>query len=525
MFNKDSLSYIGFFATCFIIASLWVFSSVAYAVEPPDIEVLGNGIVIPDGDTTPSLIDDTDFGSVGFNIPISKTFTIDNTGGEDLILNGNPIVQISGSSFFTVTAQPNSPVASGESTTFTIQFLSDSPEEHTATVTIPNNVSVKNPYDFSVKGVSLGPEISVLGNGIVINDGDTTPSLIDDTDFGSVGFGQTITKTFTVQNTGNANLTVGTIDISGVGSNMFSITVQPDNIVPASETTSFTIQFNASSTGEYTATITVPNSDNNKNPYDFSVKGVATVIVPTLSSPTTSSIETTSAVLGATIVHNGDDPIYDYGVYWHTSSPAESGTKCTMGSTDPGPGSYPFEFSESCGGMSVGTKIYFRGYATNSVDTGYTSEDYFYTEPLQSSNLTFSSVTYDSMTVSWDNDATSNGALVTISALWQQPPPFGPVDGYNYNAIANPFNGGDNIDYDYYVVYQGSGSSVDIKSLSPGTTYNISVYAYSGSGIKINYQQDNPETANQMTARCQWTIAHLTQIKLSLVYVAVAFQI
>src|SRR6266581_416736 len=52
------------------------------------------------------------------------------------------------------------------------------------------------------------PEITVLGNGVTILDGDTTPSTTDGSDFGTTTLGGAgVTHTFTVRNDGNATLT------------------------------------------------------------------------------------------------------------------------------------------------------------------------------------------------------------------------------------------------------------------------------------------------------------------------------
>ena len=72
--------------------------------------------------TRPSIDDYTDFGSNQILTNTTKTFTIRNYGGSNLTLTGTPRVTISGSSDFTVTSQPATPVASLGTTTFTIQF-------------------------------------------------------------------------------------------------------------------------------------------------------------------------------------------------------------------------------------------------------------------------------------------------------------------------------------------------------------------------------------------------------------------
>ncbi|MGE3468660.1 MAG: hypothetical protein AB7J13_17215, partial [Pyrinomonadaceae bacterium] len=56
-----------------------------------------------------------------------------------------------------------------------------------------------------------GPEVEVKGNSVVIVDDDTTPSAADHTDFGSVGIGASMIRTFTVYNTGAADLTLSNL--------------------------------------------------------------------------------------------------------------------------------------------------------------------------------------------------------------------------------------------------------------------------------------------------------------------------
>jgi hypothetical protein len=52
--------------------------------------------------------------------------------------------------------------------------------------------------------ITFPPEMTVLGNSVEIADGDTSPTPTDHTDFGSTG--QTLTRTFTISNTGPGSL-------------------------------------------------------------------------------------------------------------------------------------------------------------------------------------------------------------------------------------------------------------------------------------------------------------------------------
>jgi len=127
------------------------------------MDVLGNSQIISDGDTTPSAVDHTDFGSVGVGGSLTRTFTIRNTGAGALNLTGVPRVQWTGSTDFSVVQQPGSPVAAyGGTTTFQIQFTPSSTGLKTATVWISNNDSNENPYNFAIQGTGLtspGPQI------------------------------------------------------------------------------------------------------------------------------------------------------------------------------------------------------------------------------------------------------------------------------------------------------------------------------------------------------------------------------
>jgi hypothetical protein len=243
----------------------------------PEIEILGNSQVIVDGDSTPSTSDHTDFGSVIPGGSIIRTFTIRNTGGAALDLNGSPKVQISGSSNFTVITQPISPVAAGGGTTvFQIQFTPTSIGLKTATVLIYNNDSDENPYDFVIQGTGATvPEIEILGNSQVIVDGDSTPTTADHTDFGAVTPGGTLMRTFTIRNTGTNTLYLtGSPRVQLSGSSDFTVNIQPaSSVAPGGGTTTFQISFTPGSSGIKTATVLIYNNDSDENPYDFVIRG------------------------------------------------------------------------------------------------------------------------------------------------------------------------------------------------------------------------------------------------------------
>jgi len=255
----------------------------------PEINLVGNAVSIADGDTSPSVTDDTDFGNADVTIgTVAHTFTIQNTGTAALNLTGTgpTYVAISGANAadFSVTANPTTPISASGSTTFTITFNPSATGLRTATLTIANDDSNENPYNFDIQGngTTTLQEINVQGNTVDIVDGDTTPSLTDDTDFGNVDITSgTQVNTFTIQNQGtslNLNLTGGSpyVVISGTNAADFSVTANPTTPVAAGGSTTFDITFNPSALGLRTATLTIANNDTDENPYNFDIQGTGT---------------------------------------------------------------------------------------------------------------------------------------------------------------------------------------------------------------------------------------------------------
>lgn len=148
------------------------------------------------------------------------------------------------------------------------------------------------------------PEINVQGNAVTIADGDTTPSTADHTDFGSTGVASgTVSRTFTIQNTGSAALSVGTVTFSGTHAADFSITAQPGTSVAAAASTTFSVLFNPSATGLRTAALSFSNNDANENPYNFSIQG--TGLTPSLFEAESLTVAASSGDAVTTVPASG----------------------------------------------------------------------------------------------------------------------------------------------------------------------------------------------------------------------------
>ena len=121
-----------------------------------------------------------------------------------------------------------------------------------------------------------GPEINVVGNGTSITNGDITPTVGDDTDFGNVDITSgSAPHTFTIENLGTTDLTI--TSVTG-GTSDFVITGTTSGTITAGNSISFIVTFDPSTIGTKTATISIANNDTTggENPYTFDIEGVGT---------------------------------------------------------------------------------------------------------------------------------------------------------------------------------------------------------------------------------------------------------
>jgi hypothetical protein len=122
----------------------------------PEIDIQGNGFSILDGSTTPLLSNGTNFGAARWsNGTVTQEFSIVNTGDISLKLLGNPYVIIGGvnSDDFSVNLQPIPPVPAEGTATFEITFDPRAPGVRSAVISILNNDTDEDPYDFVIQGV------------------------------------------------------------------------------------------------------------------------------------------------------------------------------------------------------------------------------------------------------------------------------------------------------------------------------------------------------------------------------------
>ncbi len=118
------------------------------------------------------------------------------------------------------------------------------------------------------------PEIMVTGQEQEIDNGDSSPDTLDDTDFGSLAIGNTLNHTFTISNNGSADLTLaGSPSVTLTNATHFTVTQPTSTTLSSGQSTTFTLTFAPQSTGTFSDTVTIANNDADETPYTFVISG------------------------------------------------------------------------------------------------------------------------------------------------------------------------------------------------------------------------------------------------------------
>ncbi|MCK6600796.1 MAG: T9SS type A sorting domain-containing protein [Bacteroidetes bacterium] len=207
---------------------------------------------------------------------------------------------------------------------------------------------------------------------------------------------------------------------------------------------------------------------------------------PVLSTVSSASVTGTTATLGATLTSYGwvsstgnDGILTERGIVWATTAnPTIADTKVSGGSG--------VSFTVPVTGLPGGTKVYYRGYATNSAGTAYSAEGFIFTEPLgHVTELGGTVISSSAVDLTWSPVPTASGYLV-LSKVGSDPTGL-PSDGTAYTAGATI---GDATVA--AVVSSGAATGVSLTGLS-AAEYHFTVvpFGYDGAvASTYNYKTD-----------------------------------
>ena len=155
--------------------------------------------------------------------------------------------------------------------------------------------------NFNFTAVNFAPIIDVVdaSNNAITNGG--AAGTANNTDFGGVCVSAgTVSKTYTIKNLGQNNLTLSGSPLAvlgGTDANQFSITTQPTSPITPAGSTTVVVSFDPSLVGVKNATITLTNNDATNSPYVINIKGTGNVTAaPTSPTATPANVCTSGTV-------------------------------------------------------------------------------------------------------------------------------------------------------------------------------------------------------------------------------------
>ncbi|SDC77198.1 clostripain-related cysteine peptidase [Williamwhitmania taraxaci] len=156
-------------------------------------------------------------------------------------------------------------VATGAQTNFVENGVADG--NYTYAVKAVYSPTGISPYSNSVSVTvdNSNPEIqlSYLGSDISINGNFNVPSNVD------VNGSREIV--FTIKNEGRGSLTLGEVVLDNV---MYSVAIQPTQILLGGAETTFTVKFTPTADGPQICKVSIATNDTNENPFVYNIKGI-----------------------------------------------------------------------------------------------------------------------------------------------------------------------------------------------------------------------------------------------------------
>jgi hypothetical protein len=139
------------------------------------------------------------------------------------------------------------------------------PGNFAGSISFGNNSAVDSPYNFLLGATVDSLGLQVLGNGHAIPNSDTTPNLLDNTQFGLVLQNSLQQRTFLLRNETATPINLATPTFTGPYSLVGEF---PSSIDPLADVP-FTINLDTSAIGTQNGSISFENGDPYKSPYNF----------------------------------------------------------------------------------------------------------------------------------------------------------------------------------------------------------------------------------------------------------------
>ncbi|MBI1336224.1 MAG: choice-of-anchor D domain-containing protein [Phycisphaera sp.] len=152
-----------------------------------------------------------------------------------------------------------------------------------------------------------GPDALVQGNNQTIVTGDTSPSELKHTDFGTLyQNGGTISRTFTVFNNGTVNLTTSNLTVPAG----FTITEGLNATITPGGSDTFTVRMDVATLGVKSGFVSFNTTDTDANPYRFTITGTVAAAQDVIGHLWSSYVGGTASDSGNSVAVASDGSVY-----------------------------------------------------------------------------------------------------------------------------------------------------------------------------------------------------------------------
>lgn len=232
----------------------------AQASYPPAAEIR---VESPIGQSLTNNVDALDLGQLRVGQSVKQAVVIRNISAAASLTGLSASISDGDASNFVITTPLGvNTLAGGVSGGLLITFTPSDAGPRSSTLTITSNDSDEASFEVQLTGEGIvEPEIEVDAPGpLTLENGHSF-------DFGTSAINSGAARTFTIRNTGNAELAGLDVSITGMDSGDFAVTTEPGTSVAASGDTTFVITFTPSAGGARSATIEIANDDADENPF------------------------------------------------------------------------------------------------------------------------------------------------------------------------------------------------------------------------------------------------------------------
>jgi hypothetical protein len=321
---------------------------------------------------------------------------------------------------------------------------------------------------------STSPSISILNGSSASFAEDASPEASNGTDFGTLNLTADATSTFTIENNGSATLDITDYNIIGDDSGEFNFAVNPPSSVTFGPgEADFEVQFDPTSVGLKSATISIENDASSDGTFTFGIQGTATT-TPAAWINTVTNIDFESASITADVFNGffNSSITFNYGT---TSGDLDQFIAYSNNSVAANEGT--FTVSEDITGLDPNTEYFYEifvdAHGTNTSDEGT-----FTTSPANAEAYlnSESNITGFSASISFD---VYNGNTFSSASIF-----YGTTQGGSYTATQEYSNNPISASTSTLTLGQ------NLTNLNPTTTYYY---------VIINENVNNSATSSEGT--------------------------